>query len=129
MKNLIQIIKYSFWGCITTAINLLLFFILEYVGVYYIVANTLAYFIAVVINYIFNQKFVFEVDTDSRTKRIQLIKFILMRAVSLGVDNILFYFLVDIAKCSVYISRIGLSIGIILLTYIINKVFIFKENR
>ena len=129
MKNLIQIIKYSFWGCITTAINLLLFFILEYVGVYYIVANTLAYFIAVVINYIFNQKFVFDVDTDSRTKRIQLIKFILMRSVSLGVDNILFYFFVDIVKCSVYISRIGLSIGIILLTYIINKVFIFKENR
>ena len=42
MNKLIELIKYSFFGVITTAINLMLFAILKEIGVYYILANTIA---------------------------------------------------------------------------------------
>lgn len=131
MNKLIELIKYSFFGVITTAINLILFAILKEIGVYYILANTIAYFIAVVINYIFNVRFVFNEnqDQDKIEKNMQFIKFIGLRIVSLGVDNACFFVLVSILTLPVYLSRVGLSIVIIMATYIINKFFVFNKRR
>lgn len=131
MKRFWELIKYGFFGAITTGINLILFFILEYVGVHYIIANTIAYFIAVVINYVFNRNYVFEKETGaskSETTR-QFIKFVIVRLASLLVDNSLFYILVDVLGINVYISRIGLSVGIIMATYVINKLFVFNKKN
>jgi putative flippase GtrA len=52
---------------------------------------------------------------------------VLLRIVSLAVDNSLFFVLVSLLKFNVYVSRVGLSITIILATYIINKLFIFRD--
>nr|WP_122012243.1 GtrA family protein [Maliibacterium massiliense] len=131
MKKLIELIKYGFWGAITTVINLTLFVLFKNWGMHYLLANTIAYFIAVVINYLCNRYLVFQRERteDKRQVMGQFGKFVLMRLISWGVDTALFYVLVDLLHCNVYISRVGLSIGIILITYVINKLFIFKHNE
>lgn len=126
MKRIIEIVKYAFWGGISTAINLILLFaMITFTNIHYIVANTIAYFIAAIINYVFNKRFVFHSDKDVIK---ELLSFILMRVVSLVIDNACYYFIVDIMGGDVYISRILLSIFIIAVTYAINKAIIFKKE-
>ena len=102
--------------------------VLVKIGVYYIIANTIAYIIAVLINYTFNQKFVFKNSAKSNTKegKIQFTNYCIVRLISLVIDNLLFYILV-----SLYVSRIFLTFSIILITFIFNKLFIFnfKEGQ
>lgn len=129
-KSIEELIKYGVYGVFTTGINLILFVVFKEIGMYYLVANTVSYIIAVVINYVLNRKFVFKTagNTKQQAKE-EFLKFVGVRCASLVLDNILFYFVVDIMKINVYVGRIFLSIGIILCTFIINKVFVFKKRQ
>ncbi len=107
--------------------------VLVKIGVYYIIANTIAYIIAVLINYTFNQKFVFKNSAKSNTKegKIQFTNYCIVRLISLVIDNLLFYILVSVIGLPLYVSRIFLTFSIILITFIFNKLFIFnfKEGQ
>lgn len=127
MKKYIEIIKYAFWGGISTAINMiLLFLMLRFTSIHYIVANSLAYFVAVIVNYVCNKIFVFESQNDVKK---ELLHFFIMRLISLGIDNACYYFAVDILGYNVYISRIVVSVIIISATYVVNKLIIFKKDK
>lgn len=129
-SELYQLVKYGLFGAITTAINLLLFYLFEKTGMYYLLSNTISYFIAVIINYVFNDKFVF--DSSSKFKNWnwnQFIKFFSIRFISLLIDNFLFYIAVDIIHLNVYFARITLSALVILLTFFVNKIFVFNRKE
>ena len=81
--KIFELIKYGFWGGITTLINLALFAFLDSLNVmHYVLANGIAYAVAVVINYVFNKIFVFNAPddkiTDKRENAIQFIKFVII---------------------------------------------------
>ncbi|MFC3750512.1 GtrA family protein [Paenibacillus sp. GCM10012306] len=121
--------KYGFWGAITTGINLLLFFLLERLGLYYIIANIISYVLAVLVNYILNKKFVFITASNEKKNSSQLLKFFAVRLVSLFIDNLLFYLMVTILKYDVNISRVALSFVIIIATFGVNKFFVFNTKK
>jgi len=130
MKRIIELIKYSIFGGLTTAINLALFAILELAGMNYILASSISYVVAVVINYFFNKQYVFSTAKKSKKEsRTQFIKFLSMRFISLGIENALLYLLVSVIGIQVYVAKITLSIVIILLTYVANKRIIFKKHE
>lgn len=126
-RGIVELVKYGFWGAVTTALNLLTFFLLEGIGMYYITANVVSYIFAVIINYILNKKFVFN-STSQRDSK-QFIKFIIVRLVSLLIDSSLFYLLVSVLNFNVNISRIFLSVAIIIATFGVNKFFVFTTKK
>ncbi|ULO08041.1 GtrA family protein [Paenibacillus sp. 19GGS1-52] len=127
-KNIKEFVKYSFWGAVTTGINLLLFFLLESLGLYYIIANIVSYIFAVFVNYILNRRFVFS-NHSSENNGKQFFKFFIVRLVSLLIDNSLFYLLVSTLHYNVNISRVVLSLGIIIATFGVNKFFVFSIKK
>lgn len=127
-KNIVQLLSYSFWGAITTGFNLTLFFLLNFLGVNYILANIVSYIFAVILNYYFNKMFVFEKNSSNKETRV-FIKFIIVRAISLLIDTILFYLLVSFMHLNVNVSRILLSFVIIVATFFVNKVFVFRPTK
>ena len=129
-KDAKELIRYLFFGAITVRINILLLKLFIDLGVYYILSNIISYFIAVIINYIFNKYYVFKSFEIKKTKIIneQFLKFVGMRVVSLILDNFLFYICVSILQYPIYLSRIVLTIIIIALTFILNKFFIFVNK-
>lgn len=129
MNRLIELIKYGFYGGLTTAINLILFFVFTQLGIQYIIANTVSYIIAVILNYFLNQLFVFKTSKkEKKEQRKEFISFFIVRIGSLFLDNILFYVVVDILNVNLYIGRIALSLFIILVTFVINKKLVFKNS-
>ncbi len=127
MERLAQFIKYGFAGGISTAVNLLLFWILEGVGLYYIAANVVSYVFAVVLNYVMNRKFVFAQRGDyvKKEERRRLAKFMFIRLLNLLADNGLFYLCVSIFGMPVYPSRLGLTFAEIVVTYAAVKKMVF----
>lgn len=125
MNQIIELIKYGFWGAISTAINIVIFIVLENMGINYILANTIGYIIAVIFNFVFNNKFVFK---ENKADNRGLVKFVLLRTTSLGIENLLFFILVSIFSIDIYISKVFISILIITFTYMLSKLFIFNRK-
>lgn len=127
-NEIIEIIRYGLFGLLSTAINLGLFVLFNKLGIYYIYANTIAYIIAVILNYIFNYMFVFT-EAEKKWKWNEFLKFAIVKIVALIIDNGLFYIMVSIMHINIYISRISLSAVIIIITYIINKKMVFGARN
>lgn len=128
--DIYELFRYAFWGGITTILNLILLYLFLKIHLYYIIANTIAYVIAVIINYLTNIWFVFPLaNTNHEIQTGQFLKFVSVRVVALGIDDGLFFILVSLLKFPIWPSRITLSISIILATYVINKIFIFTLSR
>ena len=128
IKKIINLFRYGFWGCVTTAINLLIFFIFLRLHMNYILGNVISYGIAIVISYIFNKKFVFETSEKNthNDETIQIIKYFVVRILSISIDSGLLWVFVEIAHVKVYMSKIIVIVLVILLTYLVNKCFVFK---
>jgi len=125
--DLLQMVKYMVWGAVTTAINLILFFLLDKLGIYYLLANAAAYFVAVIINFLLNYFFVFERKKELRNDILRkLCAFIQMRIASFALDSGLFFFAVSILGLPKYPCRIGLSFVIILFNFLWSKRKIFS---
>ena len=120
-----ELIKYGFWGVVTTAFNLAVFYMLVAAGVNYIFANVLSYFLAVILSYFLNKIFVFKIPSEGRrSAAIRATKFTLIRLASIAADSGLLYLCVSIIKADVMFSKILVSAVIILATYILNKLFV-----
>lgn len=137
IKQIFELVKYGFWGGISTISNIFLYYLLSRLGVYYLLANIISYFIAVIFNFSLNKKFVFkqstviksEKDTKSNSDKKQFIQFIAIRLVSLIIENILLYILVSYLNLPDLYCKLGLSAFTILATYFFNKNIVFKNSE
>ncbi len=125
-----EMIKYGCVGILSTAANLAMFWMLESAGLFYIAANAIAYFGAVIINFYLNEWLVFIQDDEKKKKsgNGRLLRFLLIRVISLGADSLLFYLCVDILLLPLYPSRIGLTLVEIIVTYVLVKTMVFGEK-
>ena len=123
---MIEIFRYGISGATTTIINLYLLKVFIDFGMYYILANIISYTISVVVNYILNQRYVFSYTLEAKK---QFMKFIIMRILSLIIDTILFYVAISFFKFPIYWSRLVLTIVMILVTFVLNKWFIFIDKK
>jgi len=100
-EQIIEIFKYGISGTITTIINLFLLKVFIDFRIYYLLANIVSYTISVIVNYILNQRYVFSKSARGNTAKVkkQFLKFL--------------------------ISRLILTIIMILVTFVLNKWFIF----
>lgn len=129
---MLHIIKYLIFGVLTTVICIGSLAILKMtpmgdsdVGIN--VANFLANAIAILSAYVLNRKFVFDSKEENILK--EFTKFLGARIVSLIFDMVLFYVLVSIFNLDVMGVKIFISIGVIILNYILSKLFVFKDKK
>ena len=127
MDKIIELIKYGFYGVITTVFNLVMFYVIIKLGINYICSNVISYFLAVILSYYFNNKYVF-INSGKGNNKIKFLKFTAVRVLSIFVDSALLYVLVSNMKMNMWWSKIFLTISIIIATYIINKIFVFKAS-
>lgn len=123
MKNIYEVIRYGFWGIISTGINLGLFYVFIYFRMNYLLSNVLSFVIAVIFSYYFNHYFVFKSKKNSHQSKV---KFSLLRVISILVDSSLLYFVYEIIGIDLYIAKILVSALIIGSSYLVNRLWVFK---
>jgi len=125
MKTLLQFIKFGIVGVSNTLISLGIYYALLFLGVHYILANMIAFFISVLNAYYWNRKYVFKPDESSKYT---VIKIYGAYGVTFLLSTGLLFVMVDIIGVSEFIAPIINLCITVPLNFALNKFWVFKKK-
>ena len=120
-----ELFWYVVFGTLTTIVNIVVYFALEFIGVNYIISNIIAWFLSVLFAYVTNRIWVFESRSPDILKEMTL--FFSGRIFSGVLDTALLYLFIDILTLGNTFSKIAVEIIITILNYLLSKLIVFKE--
>lgn len=131
LKKHRETILYLFFGAFTTLVNIVSYLFFTRVILFnFMVANALAWILAVLFAYVTNKFFVFE------SKRIEIkflfkefLSFISFRLLSGVVEMLIMYVMIDLLFVNDVIVKIFTNIVVIVLNYLFSKMIIFKNKK
>lgn len=135
-KKYREIINYLIFGCLTTVINLLvkwslLFTILDATKDLELqLSVVISWIVAVIFAYITNRIFVFQSQNKNYVK--EMMTFLVGRVLTLLLDMFIMWFFVTFLKLNsnfwVILFTIISQVLVIIINYILSKIFIFKKS-
>lgn len=123
--GVIRFIKFGMVGVINTLVNWIIFFILNALGMYYILANIIAYILGTVNSYLWNTLWVFKYKDKTSTET--TIKFIILNLIGLGLNTGILYVLVDLCNLNKFIGLVITTAIVMIINYIVNKLWVFSK--
>ena len=131
LKKYSEVISYLFFGVLTTLINLATFWILSTVfNLETIAATVAAWIIAVTFAFITNKIWVFKSKTKTNQETTkEAIMFVIARLITLGIEVILMWLMVDNLKQNKLIWKLLCNVITVILNYLFSKLIVFKEKK
>ncbi|WP_071393148.1 GtrA family protein [Bacillus tuaregi] len=131
MNNRREIISYLFFGFLTTAVNIVSFWLLnQYAAMDYRLATTIAWVLSVLFAFITNKLFVFNSKTlDFASIMKELTSFLFFRLLSYLLDIFTMIILVEIVLTSSLTAKIIANILVVIFNYFASKFIIFKPSK
>ena len=124
-----ETVTYVIFGVLTTAVNYAVYYPLRDLGVTYLLANAIAWIVAVIFAFFTNKHFVFESKDYSLSVLLpEFGKFVAGRLITLGLEQLLLYVSVDLLHFDDRIMKLIVSILVVILNYVFSKLFIFKKE-
>ena len=123
--DLIRFIKFGMVGVLNTLVNWIIFFILNALGMYYILANIIAYILGTVNSYLWNTLWVFKYKDKASTET--TIKFIILNLIGLGLNTGILYVLVDLCNLNKFIGLVITTGIVMIINYVVNKLWVFSK--
>lgn len=131
LKKHRETILYLFFGAFTTLVNIVSYLFFTRVILFnFMVANALAWILAVLFAYVTNKFFVFE------SKRIEIrfvfkefLSFVNFRLLSGVVEMLIMYVMIDLIFVNDIIVKVFTNIVVIVLNYFFSKMIIFKNKK
>ncbi len=126
-----ETITYAVAGVLTTLVNFCSYhFFCNILGIKNLVANAIAWVIAVIFAYMINNIWVFQSKSKGIRNEIEKItKFFGARICSFGIEEVGLYVFVDIFFWNNMLVKAGLAVIVIILNYIFSKLFIFNNKK
>ena len=123
-----EVLTYLVFGVLTTVVNILSFYILRKFGVEVYYSNIIAWILSVVFAFVTNKLFVFESKDKSKKESLkELFNFFGFRLLSLGIDTLALYLLLNVVNAGEMIAKIISNVVVIILNYVFSKLFVFKK--
>lgn len=130
LKKYKFIILYGIFGVLTTVINIVSYSLLfEVFGISNVVSNIIAWILSVLFAFITNKLWVFESKSfDFKILMKELGSFTACRAATGVLDLGIMFVGVDLLKGPAIILKIASNIIVIILNYVMSKIFVFKKK-
>lgn len=125
-----ELVSYLFVGVATTLVNYVAYFLATRTAGMNVMAGTwTAWVIAVAFSYVANKIFVFKTHCESTAALLREAgSFFTMRLVSLGMETVLMFLLVEMLHLNDLAMKLLVNIVVIILNYVFSKLFIFKKK-
>ena len=126
-----EVLNYLIFGVLTTAVNYIVYFLLyNLFNINYLVSNTVAWIAAVVFAYFTNKKYVFN-DTDESDKDNirKFLTFTAGRLLTYIIETLWMLVTVGILGMNGNISKILVSVVVIITNYFVSKFLVFSEGK
>ena len=126
MSKLIgQLMKFGVVGIIATVIDFVVLTILtETFGVYYLTSAAIGFIIATLFNYIASMRYVFNSRFRPHEKRKELIIFILLSVVGLGLNQFFMWLFVEFFSIFYIFSKVLATTLVMAWNFVSRKIFI-----
>lgn len=134
-KKYQEIINYLIVGVLTTVISIVTYFLFSLVldienNILFILANVLSWICAIIFAYITNKKFVFNTTTSNKKEEIKVFSmFVSSRITTLLIELAFMFITVKVMLINDKIAKVVAQFIVIVLNYILSKLFVFKKNR
>lgn len=126
IKKYEEVILYLIFGVLTTIVNIIVYYLLTKLGLWYILSNILAWAIAVLFAFVTNRKFVFKSKNNNMLKEFYL--FVSARIFSGVIDTLIMFVGIDILKISDLIIKVFANVVVVIINYIFSKLIIFRKE-
>lgn len=128
-KKYEEIINYILVGGITTVISILSYFLIRTIlksdtSLNVQISTVFSWIVAVTFAYFANRIFVFK---SNNSKKIESVKFITSRIMSLLIEMLVMLILTAVLKINDKIAKILVQFIIVVLNYLFSKIFVFKK--
>ena len=126
-----ETVTYAIAGVLTTLVNLISFdLIANKMHVNELVANIIAWILAVSFAYVVNNFWVFHSGVGKESKEIEKIfKFFGARLVTLGIEEAGILCFVTWLQFNNMLVKLGLAVIVIIVNYIFSKLYIFNKDK
>lgn len=126
-----QFVKFGIVGISNTLIAYIVYSTCIYVGINYLLANAIGFFVSVLNAYYWSDRFVFKKgEGEDRCAVWTLVKtYLAYGSTGLLLASILLYLYVDKLQVSEYIAQLLVLVVTIPLNFVINKFWSFKTKR
>lgn len=127
-----ETITYGIAGVSTTVVNFIAYHLFcNILGIPNLIANAIAWVIAVAFAYVVNARWVFQdKQEDAAGESKKIVKFFSARLVTFGVEELGMFLLVDLLHGPNMIMKAIVAVLVIILNYIFSKLFVFtKKNK
>ncbi|MDU3411328.1 MAG: GtrA family protein [Clostridium sp.] len=129
-KKYKETILYLIFGVLSTVVNIVTYvFFSMVVGLNYLVANLIAWIIAVFFAYITNKFWVFgskEIKFNYLLKEIS--SFVGCRLFSGGIEMLIMFVMISVLNINDFVVKIITNVIVVILNYIFSKLLIFRNN-
>ena len=126
-----EIINYLIFGVLTTVVSFVVYFIFAKVfKIDEVISNVISWFFSVLFAFITNKLYVFESkETGKKTLLKEIISFYLARLFTGVVCDLgVFALMVKIFKINDVLSKLVTQVIVIILNYVLSKLFVFKKK-
>ena len=123
-----QAFKFGIVGVLSTVIDFGLLYIFNSVlGVHYLVAAALSFFISLIFNYICSMKYVF-VGRKDVSKVYEFIAFLIPSVMGLGLNELILWFLCEKFQMNVMLAKVFATAVVMVWNFVTRKIFIEEKN-
>ena len=131
MKNLFsQLIKFGLVGGIAFLIDYgIMVFLTEVFKIPSLISAAISFTVSVIFNYIASVKWVFDVDKEKNSKAKELIVFIILSVIGLGINELIMWIMDKEFGIYYMISKIVATIVVMCYNFITRKLFLEKKGR
>ena len=126
-----ELISYTFWGVMTTLVNYVVYFICtKGIKIDYLIANVIAWFVAVVFAFWVNKVYVFRsFGKDIKTMVREFGTFVSARILSGVLETGMLSLFVETLHFNDSVIKIVASVLVVIINYILSKLIIFKKQE
>lgn len=125
-----KIISFTFWGILTTALNVILYYLFRYIKLSVQISTVLAWFLCVLFAFITNKKYVFKgTSTSAKAFVREIIYFYGSRLFSGIADVLIMSLFVNIIGFNEVFSKITDEILVSAFNFLFSFLVIFKEKK
>ena len=126
-----ELIVYAIFGTLATVVNIAVFFICTHIlDVYYVTSNVIAWLISVIFAFFTNKVCVFKKSTfEWKSTTIEFTKFTAVRAISGAFETGSLWLIVDFLHGNKLITKVILSMVVVVCNYTLSKIYIFVEKE
>lgn len=125
-----EVISYLIFGVLTTVVNWAVYGVMIKSGIDYRIATAIAWLVSVLFAFGVNKIYVFQ-SYERRMKYVikEMTSFTLCRVASGIMEMVLMVIMVSLLHMGEYISKVLVSVAVVIVNYIFSKCFIFRKSE